>query len=64
MTEDDDTRLAERKCQVCDRRPYTVGVSNPHSEWQDWPDYMETLFCDDCHIEVFGRPGCPRGELN
>jgi hypothetical protein len=56
--------LALRKCECCGRHPYTVGISNPHSEWQDWADYSETLYCDDCYEEVFGRSGWPRGELN
>jgi hypothetical protein len=33
--------LALRKCECCGRHPYTVGISNPHSEWQDWADYSE-----------------------
>ena len=46
--------FVEHMCECCGRRPYTVGVSDPYVEGRD---YSETLYCDDCHIEVFGRIG-------
>jgi hypothetical protein len=56
--------LADRLCQRCGHRPYTIGVSDPHHEGQDWLDYRETLFCDDCYIAAHGRAPMPRGHLS
>ena len=60
-TEEINPMFVERMCECCGRRPYTVAVSNPYAEGRD---YSERLYCDDCHIAVFGSLGRPRGELS
>jgi hypothetical protein len=49
------------KCERCGQRPWSVAVSDPYDpRWE----YSETLYCDDCYQEVFGRAPAPRGDLH
>jgi len=50
----------QRKCQRCRQRPWSVAVSDPYDPRRE---YSETLYCDDCHQETFGRAPVPRGDL-
>jgi len=53
--------LIERKCSRCRQQLWSVAVSDPHEPRRE---YSETLYCDDCYIEVFGRAPVPRGDLH
>jgi hypothetical protein len=55
---------AERLCECCGRRPYTVGVSKRYEPGMTEGGYSETLCCDECHIAFFGSLGMPRGWLS
>jgi hypothetical protein len=47
-----------RLCECCGIRSGDVYVSEPH------PEYSETLLCEGCYIEVFGRADMPREDLS